>query len=243
MRYRRTYSKRNADADDTNRVKRDRRPSSFLRRMACVPIVGSVLLVAGLAGCGGASQTGQTISGTGTSTPPPWTSAPLPACTPEPCATYMGMTLQVVSVEKNFQPSTNGFHFARVTVKYLDTSGEQHAFPSGELALRDAVGVWQSTGNWLVGDTPTGCIDPLTEPDEKLAPGATAGPYGICFKAGGDAAAPLLLSWEPSLLTHDTEMNNDCTKRNVPASLNPRPPGVVFTSNVENCRGFLIALS
>lgn len=187
-----------------------------------------------LASCGAATPSPN-------SSPPPFMTSPLPGCTPAPCATYMGVALLVDRVEKNFAPAPNGFHYARVTVSYRDTSGEHQTGPGYELALRDAVGVWQRTGNWLVGDTPQGCIGPVSgPPDETLAPGGSAGPYGICFKVGGDAQASLLLAWEPSQLTRNSELNNDCMKRNVPNSYVPRPPGVVFRSNIESCIGFLL---
>lgn len=152
------------------------------------------------------------------------------------------MQMRLVAVNSDFLPWMNGFYVARVTVTYLDVSGEQQADPTTELAVRDAVGVWQQTGFWL-GSAPAGCTDPqnVIEPI-TLAPGGTAGPFNICFEAGGAVSAPLLLAWEPSSLTDNGTNQPNCTQNNVPAKYVPPTDGVLFTSNVHGCGTVLLAV-
>ena len=179
-----------------------------MRKWMAVGLLAS-LTIAG----GGAPASTSVTTPTPHQTQPPTTTAALPACSPEPCADYKGLQMRVLAVNSDFLPWTNGFHVVRVTVRYQDVSGEQQADPTTELAVRDAVGVWQQTGFWL-GSAPAGCTDPqnVVEPI-ALAPGGTAGPYNLCFEAGGSASAPLLLAWEPSALTNGGTNEPNCTPR------------------------------
>lgn len=203
-------------------------------------IIGPWAAALALAGC---SAPASAPTSPPVQTQPPTTTAALPACSPEPCAIYKGVQVRVVAVNSNYLPWMNGFHVVRVSVAYLDVSGEQHSYPTTEFAVRDALGVWQQTGFWL-GSPPAGCTDPqnVIEPI-MLAPGGTAGPFNICFEAGGSASAPLLLAWEPSSLTNDSTNQPNCTQDNVPASYVPPTDGVLFTSNVHGCGTVLLAVS
>jgi hypothetical protein len=152
------------------------------------------------------------------------------------------MDVHLAAVTNDYRPWMNGFHVARVTVTFRDVSGEQQVSPADEFSLRDALGVWQQTGFWL-GGAPAGCLDPENARImETLAPGGTAGPFNICFEAGGSVSAPLLLAWEPNALTNGGTNEPNCTQENVPANYVPPTDGVLFTSNVHGCATVLLAV-
>lgn len=184
-----------------------------------------------------------------------WSATAAPACSPSRCLAYQGMTVEIQRVERNFASWPGGFHVVRVTVAYKDLSGEHQADPEVEFSVRDPVGVWQGTGFWLEGQAPGGCLDPLgpSPPHvllpEQLAPGASSGPFDICFKAGGDPSGPLALAWEPQPATGlgngplgagppDGAGRFQC----VPSTYTPPATAVVFTNHAEACAVLLISL-
>lgn len=144
------------------------------------------------------------------------------------------MILHILSVNKNYRTWVNGFHIVRVLLRYQDVSGEQQADWATEFALRDAIGVWQATGSWLVGEGPAGCLDPTDDSTGpvNLAPGAGAGPFDVCFEAGGASSVPLVFSWEPSSLTNNGEFGPNCAQEYVPASVKPPNYAVLFVSKL-----------
>jgi hypothetical protein len=215
----------------------------MVNRVSTAPLALSVCLLA--ASCAPSLASNAPPTGApATATPSPWTTQSLPACSPQPCAGYNGMILHILSVNKNYRTWVNGFHMVRISVTHQDVSGEQLADPTNEFALRDAVGVWQQTGSWLIGEGPVGCLDPAEGSirPTTMAPGASIGPFSICFQAGGASSAPLVLSWQPSSLTHNGELGPNCSQQDVPASYVPSIRAVLFVSNMHGCSAILQTL-
>lgn len=156
-------------------------------------LAGSLLIASGHPGA-----TGRSVS-----------TQPAAACSPQPCATLNGVTLQVSNVDRNYVPKDlpsylsqsqvapqPGFHRVRLEVTFVDVSGE-HEVSASNVQLVDALG-YQQGGSALDFEDPA-CT--AKNGSASMAPGGRLGPIPLCFDAGGATAGRLKLVWIPSGLT------------------------------------------
>lgn len=112
------------------------------------------------------------------------------ACSPQPCMAHSGLTVLVGDVQRSAGTSADGkTHLVKMTVTFVDSAGTHTVTPE-EIALRDATGSMTLAG---IDPASAQCGDATVSKD--LQPGQRAGPYTICFSAGGAASAPLTLVW------------------------------------------------
>lgn len=161
----------------------------------------------------------------------------LPSCHPAPCADYQGFVLRVVAVDRDFHPGPGGvdtpgpgFHIVRVTISFSDVTGE-HGYSSGfDLSVVDPAGTAQSNFNTIYG---RGC--PAFLPDaQDMAPGGHAGPFDVCYPAGGSARGSLTLAWTP-----DFNMTG-CDRLPSAVEAKAKPTGVI--AQTDGCSAVLISL-
>jgi len=168
--------------------------------IGCGALLG-LLVVLGVIGAviGGEKTTGTPVSES-TTQPVQQPST----CSPKPCASTGGFIVLVGNVQRNVPPSAYskpeaGNHFVLVTVSFKnDSNSEKHANPT-EFVLKDSTGIKHSYGAF--GATGCDSWSPV-----NLTKGSTFGPRPICFEAGGNATAPLVLVWTPSLFGRDIEI-------------------------------------
>lgn len=200
-------------------------------------IVGIVLpaaLIAASIALGTGSRSGPTAVFEQTPPAQP-TVADLPSCAPAPCADYHGFVLKVTAVNRNFQPGPGGvdtpgagFHIVRVTITFDDIIGE-HGYNEGfDLSLVDATGAVQDNLGAVYGE---GCPTFLPSAQD-MAPGGHAGPFTICYPAGGSPSGPLALAWTP-----DVNMAG-CTQQ--PAGIAVKPTGELV--HTDGCDAVLLSL-
>lgn len=112
-------------------------------------------------------------------------------CSPQPCMAHSGLTVLVSDVQRDAGPATGGAgaHVVQLGVTFVSTSGTHNITPE-EVVLRDASGSMVLAG---AGGSSSDCADATVS--RALDAGQRAGPYVLCYAAGGSANAPLTLVW------------------------------------------------
>jgi hypothetical protein len=125
--------------------------------------------------------------------PPGETITALPVCSPTPCADRGGLTMYVTNVNTNGGDAGNGFRWAKITLRWHDTSGENTVGDVG-FTLRDGTSTVHESESSEDGGPPKGCGAFEDATRTTLAPGASWGPLTLCFRIGGPSQ-PLTLGW------------------------------------------------
>ena len=126
--------------------------------------------------------------------PAPTTTQSQP-CSPQPCLSRNGLTLQVSAVNRDagvgapFGSPDPAFHRVILTVTFIDQAGDH------EVSVFPYVYVTDSSGQPRFSLTvAAGCDRPS---GAHLTAGQKLGPLHLCFDVRGAPATPLTLTWEP----------------------------------------------
>lgn len=179
---------------------------------------------------------------TAASPPPGWSLVTLPWCRVAPCAIYGGTEIKILDVNVDLARMTGLSHLTYMRVEYFDLSEPQVLYPGSDLYILDAAGSWHSVLATFGGHLARTCQDP-TQEAFTLQPGMHAGPFGLCFQAGGPVAGRMLLMYAP----HTT--NDVCRPIGGPFALgplydvNPSRTGSLLEDHIDKCDAALISLS
>lgn len=112
-------------------------------------------------------------------------------CSPRPCMAHSGLTVLVSDVQRDAGPAPGGggARLVRLSVTFVSTSGT-HTITPEEVALRDGTGSMVLAG---AQGSSADCAGAAVS--RELEAGQRAGPYALCYAAGGAAAGPLTLVW------------------------------------------------
>ena len=137
-------------------------------------------------------------------TPRPAAIAPPPAACAGACGNSNGYTLTLNYAERNAPPGPYtkpepGNHLVIVTMTFKNGSKDTQSPDSFCCRVTDSLGVTRSE----TFSTAAGCD---SWQGVELAPGASLGPKNMCFEAGGDPNARLILVWSPSFFATDVRI-------------------------------------
>ncbi len=171
----------------------------------------------------------------------PWRLTALPACHPAPCALVGGTEVAILAVHRDLRSMANGFHLVEIVARYTDTTGEHAIDPESDFALLDPAGVWHGTLGLGDSQLPTSCHGPTDFP-VTLAPGAHAGPFGICFQAGGPPTGRLLLMYGPASIDACGPAYNEPFVPGAMRKARPARTGSLLVDHPDQCSAAVINL-
>jgi hypothetical protein len=220
-----------------NCARNRRRHNWFALPIAVAGIFGALVLIGSVSPGSSAKSIGDDLSSASAG---PWALTPLPRCRPTPCMTAGGLRIEIARVRRDVDSGANGFHFVEATIRYTDVAGEQTIDPGTDFSLLDPAGVWQDPVDTSNSEAPASCQSFWTP--ETLGPTGHAGPYLVCFQAGGPATGPLLLMFGPQSLGNSC---NPAVGQFAPGAMKGAKfaaSGSMLTDRTDGCQAALIRL-